>query len=76
MLSIGGTVWLGYMLFKVLTAPAGNSLIGPGVGSVTAADTGLWIAFSGFLLAAVCLIAAWLSPTPPAPDPYWRARPT
>ena len=74
-LSLGGTLWIGYLLYKVMTAPAGNSLIGPGVGGVTGAEPGLWATFIGFLLAAVCLVLAWLSPTPPAPDPYWRARP-
>ena len=75
-LSLGGAAWLGAILLKVLRAPSDNVLIGPGVGGVSAAEPGLWLAFAGFLVAAVCLILAWLSPSPPAPDPYWRARPT
>ena len=73
-LSLGGTAWIGALLLKVLRAPADNVLIGPGVGGVTGAEPALWATFLGFLLAAVCLVWAWLSPTPPAPDPYWRAR--
>ena len=73
-LSLGGTAWIGSLLYKIATAPAANSLIGPGVGSVKAAEPALWATFFGFLLAGVCLILAWLSPTPPPPDPYWRAR--
>lgn len=73
-LSVGGAAWVGYVLARVLTAPVGNSLIAPGLGGVTGAEPGLWLAFAGFLVAAVCLILAWLSPTPPPPDPYWRVR--
>ena len=73
-LSLGGSVWIGAILIKVLRAPADNVLVGPGVGGVSAAEPALWATFAGFLLAAVCLVVAWLSPTPPAPDPYWRAR--
>jgi hypothetical protein len=75
-LSLGGTAWIGALLVKVLRAPSDNVLIGPGVGGVTGAEPALWATFLGFLLAAVCLVWAWLSPTPPAPDPYWRARAT
>ncbi len=73
-LSLGGSLWIGSLLYKILTAPAANSLIGSGVGGVKAAEPALWVTFFGFLLAAVCLVLAWLSPTPPPPDPYWRAR--
>ena len=73
-LSLGGAAWIGAMLVKVVRAPADNVLIGPGVGGVTGAEPALWATFAGFLVAAVCLVLAWLSPTPPAPDPYWRAR--
>ena len=74
LLSIGGTLGVGNVLYRVATARPGNSLIGPGVGGVTAAEPALWGVFLAFLLSAVCLILAWLSPAPPPPDPYWRAR--
>ena len=75
LLSYGGTAFLGYVLWRIATAPAANSLLGPGVGAVRSALPALWGTFAGFLAAAVLLTLVWLMPSPPAPDPYGRARP-
>jgi hypothetical protein len=73
-LSFGGTLWMGNIVYKVVNAPADNSLIGAGVGSVQGAQLALWGVFAAFLVSAICLTIAWLSPAPPPPDPYYRVR--
>jgi hypothetical protein len=56
-LSAGGTLGVGYVLFKVATAPSNNNLLAPG--AVTGAQWGLWAAFFAFLLSALSLAIAW-----------------
>jgi hypothetical protein len=75
LLSYGGALFLGYVLWRVASAPATNALLGQGVGSVRSALPALWGSFAAFLMAAVCLTIVWLMPSPPAPDPYGRPRP-
>ena len=75
LLSYGGALFLGYVLWRIATEPATNALLGPGVGAVRSALPALWGSFAGFLTAAVLLTIVWLMPSPPAPDPYGRARP-
>ncbi len=60
----GGALGVGLVLYKVITAPAANDLLNPGV--VKAAMWGIWATFFGFLLAGGCLIVAWLAPLIPA----------
>jgi hypothetical protein len=74
LLAYGGTLLSGIVLYRVATALPDNVLVGQGVGSVVAPAPALWGVFLGFLFSAVCLTVAWLSPAPPPPDPYWRAR--
>jgi hypothetical protein len=74
LLAYGGTLLSGFVLYRVATALPENVLVGQGVGSVVAPAPALWGVFLGFLFSAVCLTVAWLSPAPPPPDPYWRAR--
>jgi hypothetical protein len=57
LLSCGGALGVGYVLFKVSTAPGGNDLLAPG--AVKSALWGLWGAFIAFLLSALSLAAAW-----------------
>jgi hypothetical protein len=60
-LSVGGTLGVGDVLYKVVTAPPKNDLLSPG--TVQGAQWGLWGAFGAFLLCALCLAAAWTSPS-------------
>jgi hypothetical protein len=73
-LSYGGLLLVGSVLLKVTTAGPDNVLVGPGIGSVLSGTPALWGTFLAFLVSALALTVAWLSPAPPAPDPYGRAR--
>ncbi len=53
----------GSILRAVAGAPAGNALIGPGVGGVTSAAPALWGTAVAFAVGAICLSVAWLSPS-------------
>lgn len=72
--SYGGALLTGYVVWRIVRAGSDNVLLGEGVGSVQAALPALWGTLVSFSIAALCLSLAWLSPAPPAPDPYWRAR--
>jgi hypothetical protein len=56
-LSVGGALGAGYVLLKVLTAPANNNLLAPG--AARGALWGLWGTFVAFALSAVSLAVAW-----------------
>ena len=62
LLSWGGTLGVGYVLYKVATAPASNDLLAPGAARQPL--WGLWGTFTGFLLSALILGVAWLRPIP------------
>jgi hypothetical protein len=66
LLSFGGALGTGWMLYKAATAAPGNDLIGPG--EVTGPEWALWAIFLSFLLGAISIAIAWLSPAPPPPD--------
>ena len=72
LLAYGGLLLTGYVLYKAATAQPGNVLLG--AGAVVGPTPALWGVFLAFLFSAACLTVAWLSPAPPPPDPYWRAR--
>jgi hypothetical protein len=72
LLAYGGLLLSGYVLYKAATAQPGNVLLG--AGAVVGLTPALWGVFLAFLFSAACLTVAWLSPAPPPPDPYWRAR--
>ena len=72
LLAYGGLLLTGYVLYKAATAQPGNVLLG--AGAVVGLTPALWGVFLAFLFSAACLTVAWLSPAPPPPDPYWRAR--
>ena len=61
LLSVGGTLGAGYVLYKIATAPGDNQLLAPG--TATSVQWGLWGAFMGFLLSAICLAVAWTAST-------------
>ena len=64
LLSVGGTLGVGYVLLKVATAPQPNDLLGPG--NVRGAHWGLWATFVAFLVCAISLGVAWSRPSRPA----------
>lgn len=73
-LSYGGLALTGLVVYRVVTAPPDNVLVGLGVGGVVAGLPALTGTLLAFLLSALALTVAWLSPLPPPPDPYGRAR--
>lgn len=70
LLAYGGMLGAGYVLVKSVTAAAGNDLLGPG--EVTGAAGALWGVFIAFLLGAISITIAWLSPAPAPPERYVR----
>jgi len=75
LLAYGGALGLGRVVYLVATAGTGNLLMGQSVGAVKSGEPALWGTFIAFVLSALLLTVAWfLTPTPPMPDPYWRAR--
>jgi hypothetical protein len=66
--SYGGALWSGSILYTVLTAPPGNALVGPGVGGTTGAEPALWLLCIAFVLGALSLTGAWLSTAPRGGD--------
>jgi hypothetical protein len=70
-LSAGGTLVVGYVFFKVATAPSSNNLLAPG--AAMGAQWGLLVALAAFLLSAVSLAVAWTAKVRPrglAPHPF------
>ena len=58
-LSAGGTLSVGYVLYKAMTATGSNDLLAPG--TVKGPQWGLWGAFFAFLLSSLILAAAWMA---------------
>lgn len=73
-LSFGGSLLVGSVVYRVVTASPENVLIGLGVGGVVAGLPALTGTLLAFLVSAVALTIAWVSPAPPPPDPYGRFR--
>ncbi|HEX2036513.1 MAG TPA: hypothetical protein VHS99_20200 [Chloroflexota bacterium] len=60
LLSAGGALGAGSLLYQVLSAPQPNDLLAPG--EVRGAQWGLWGTLVAFTVAALSLVAAWTAP--------------